>query len=74
MPSPITPAELLKLGDFAAGSMGPKVGAPAIACDARQDHASGSSYECHHAANASQAQERLRLIWAGTGRKAVGSW
>ena len=30
MPSPITPAELLKLGDFAAGSMGPKVGAPAM--------------------------------------------
>ena len=28
MPSPITPAELLLLGDFAAGSMGPKVGAP----------------------------------------------
>lgn len=25
MPSPITPDELEKLGDFAAGSMGPKV-------------------------------------------------
>ena len=65
VPSPITPAALLKLGDFAAGSMGPKVGASGYGIEGPSDHRSGLPCADHEAADASVASERLRIHQTG---------